>query len=218
MKQRILMRTAALAAVLCLCLAGCGRQPDQLETEISPYGVTEADIARMPYSLTGQQDGWTVSCLVRAATQEEKDLILQEISGNRQVVEENFIEHRVMDEEQYQSLIDVLDRQAKEVAEQEVYLSSITGEYDGERDIAEEAELLQYQLRSTDGRIAVSGAVDTRSLDTVWYRSQNTAGTYAANFFIPAMENGSCVLTWGEESVTIPLSLQTGGGEEAENQ
>lgn len=208
------MRLCKSLGIAAICLGwlavggnGCGSS----ETEASQayqWQVSEGDVEKVPYQMTGEKDGWSVQCSVREATEAEKKEILQKIEMQRAVIEENYRVHREITEEQYQMFQEQFMRQEQDVKDETVYLTSITGCYGGESNLEEETDLFYYQILDGEGRSFVSGGVDARSVNGEWYRSENTGSGYFSNAFLPPLEGGLCRIDLGNQTIEIPLVLE----------
>ena len=213
MKSRY-RKNAVLGALLLLtAFSGCGSTGEKEKTAYQ-FSITEAEKAQVPYTLSGEADGWKVACRVREAGEEEKTEILEGIrqagEGLQNLYEQGKTE---LTEEEFQHSMELYRQQEQEVSEKSVYLSEIAGCYLGEETLPE--AMLTYCLRNKQGETLVRGSVNASvqtaiDWETPWYRSEQTDGAYFTSFFIPPEENACLEITLEEETAVIPLTLRKG--------
>lgn len=206
------------AAFFGAALSGCGRSfvTEQLnppkDEQDYHWAVDAEDAKKVPYTFSGEKDGWKVMLQVRAGTEEEKELLLQELDNERAVIEENYNSRHTITDEQYRLFCEQNDRQKRDILQNEVYVSSMTGQYIGEQNITAAADTLLYQILRQDGKVVLAGGCDIRALNAPWYISYNTdCGGYASNMFVPPQEDAVLILQYDEEKVEIPLILTYSG-------
>ena len=199
---------------MAVVFSGCSKQGT--ETLVVPeeeqnfhWAVAAEDIEKIPYTLSGEKDGWKVLLQVRIGTEEEKEYLLQGLESNRATIEENYTVHHVMNEEQYQLSCEQNDKQKEDISQNDIYVTSMMGQYVGEQNITTEAEFITYQIMDQDGKIVITGGQDIQSLNVPWYLSYNTtSGEYAANVFVPPLEEATFILQYDDVEIEIPLVLE----------
>lgn len=207
-----------LTGTMFFCLAACGPRSDQLDVfDIPPerqnfhWAVAPEDAQKVPYSLTGEKDGWRVLLEVRTAAADEKEFLLQLLDSQRAIMEENYTVHHTMTREQYETYLEQLGRQEEDISQNDVYASAMIGQYTGETDFYTSSEQIAYQIIDQDGSVVLAGARDIQSLTTPWHSSYNTvSGEYAPNMFVPPLEGAVCLLQYEDVTIEIPLTLALG--------
>ncbi len=201
-----------IAAVSCLILLGCrqGEQENSLPKQQDlQWKVSNRDTQRIPFQLSGKTEEWNVLLQVRACTEEEKELLVQQLESTRAVFEENYRRYHLFSEEQYRILCEKNDKEKADIRQNTVYLSTMTGRYTGQQPLKNSAQTLTYQLVRGDGATILSGGQDMRSLDAPWYLSYNTEqGEYAANVFVPPADGYRLVLQYGDKTAELALRLE----------
>ncbi len=188
-KVRRLLAGIGLFALLFL-LGGCypAANPGKDERE------------KTPYSLYGEQEGWEVSCVVRAMTQAEKD---EELANLEQAKEglDTLLSDGELDQENYQKLKEQYERTAQNLKEKDAYISSVSGVCRNEETLGQS---FTYRLADGGGAKVVEGTQTASDEPGEWYSSYQMDG----RLFIPAMEKATFQITLGDKTVTIPLPLE----------
>ena len=99
-----------LGTAMLFCLSACNSPADNLsvaeEEQNFRFAATAEDVARIPYTYSGESDGWEVLLQVREATDSEKEFFLRELETDRAAIEENYKVHHIMTEELYELSIE----------------------------------------------------------------------------------------------------------------
>lgn len=204
-------RAFVMIAVLIFVLTGCAGQtepPDSQTPEAEyRYFITDQDIEKMPYRLSGEKDGWTVECVVREIQADEKSVII-EMLERRLELAENSHESGEMDDKQFRPLKESLEKKIQDVTNGDLYKSEVFGRYRGEKLSETGKGIIYFSIMDSDGTEMVSGGVDLRSVTGPWYTAYNLKdGEYFSNAVIPPIEGGSFVMTFNGREVVIPLEI-----------
>lgn len=205
-----IITTVVVTLILC-CITACNSDAKSCdENNDFHFSVSEEEAAKIPYTLSGENDDWSITIQVREATKEEKDLMVQSIDEDLFVFEENYFVHHTLDQEQFEGLKEKSELGKTDVINNAVYISTMTGQYTGAQEIKTTAKTIFCEVHSETGAIIALGGQDIRSLDAPWYISYNTIkGDYASAMFIPPMEKSTAVVTLDKETVEIPLTLSS---------
>lgn len=195
-----------------ICLTACSSPASDLTTPDEEYAfqisVSEEYIEKMPYVFSGENNGWEIMLQVREATEEEKNIFLQQLDINKTIADENYSINHTITEEQYNMFIQQIDKQKADISEHDVYISTLAGQYLGE-EIKITDEVLIYNMINKDDKVIFTGGVAVNSLSGTWYLSHNTlSGDYSTGIFVPPLEGCSLILQYDDTEIEIPLTLQ----------
>ena len=202
-----------LGTAMLFCLSACNSPADNLsvaeEEQNFRFAATAEDVARIPYTYSGESGGWEVLLQVREATDSEKEFFLRELETDRAAIEENYKVHHIMTEELYELSIEDYTARKNDLSENPVYISTLVGQYTGEQDIHTAAKSLTYKMLTEDDKVLFVGGRDITSLNAPWYSARSTErGDYASGMFVPALEGCKLVLQYEDVKVEIPLALK----------
>lgn len=198
--------------MLC-CFTACNTTADKLnipkEKQDFHFSVAQEEAAKVPYTLSGEKDDWKILIQVKKATEDEKKFALQLLKQQLDVIEENYSKNRVMTKEEYDLMCEKLEMQKKDISENDVYTTTITGQYTGEQEIQTKDNTLFYQIQTNEGKALYAAAQYIESLNSsLWYTSNNTVnGDYRTAMFIPPLEGCKVVLEYDNKNIEIPLTL-----------
>lgn len=195
-----------------ICLSACNSPDNDLsvaeEEQDFRFAATAEDVTKIPYTYSGESDGWEVLLQVREATNSEKEFFLQELETDRATIEENYKVHHIMTEELYQLSVEDYTARKNDLSENPVYISTLMGQYTGEQDIHTTAKTLTYKMLTEDDKVLLVGGRDITSLNAPWYEARSTErGDYASGMFVPALEGCKLLLQYEDVKVEIPLTF-----------